>query len=220
MQVMVRIVSLLAAIFLAGASASSQTDPSKPNAAPSATHADESLPHDRHNGMTVSADPYTTPDRAKDKFGKNDPLAVGILPVEVFMRNETDEPIRIDLSTIQLEVRPRGGRLQGIDSLTVEEVAIAIAHPKGTPAPQARRFPIGIPMPAKDAKAEKIADTLRPLALDTDLVPPMGTIHGFLFFDVGHDLSFLPSASLYVPDAVGMSSNKPLIFFEVPLGKP
>lgn len=217
---MVRIVSLLAAILLACASASSQSNSSKVNAAPSASHADGSLPHDRHSGMTVSADPYTTPERVKDKFGKIDFSAVGILPIEVYMRNETDEPIRIDLRTVQLEVRPRGGKLQGINPLTVEEVAIAIAHPKGTPPPQARRFPIGIPMPAKDAKADKVADTLRPLALDADIVPPMGVIHGFLFFDVGHDLSFLPNASLYVPDAVGMSSNKPLIFFEVPLGKP
>jgi hypothetical protein len=217
---MVRIGSLLAATFLACATAVAQSNPPARNAAPAATHADESLPHDRHSGMSVSADPYTGSARAKDKFGKANPLAVGILPVEVVMRNETSEPIRIGLSTIQLEIRARGGRLQGIDWLTVEEVATMIAHPKGTPAPQARRFPMGIPLPEKDTKAEKLADTLRPLALDADIVPPTGTIHGFLFFDLGKDLSLLENASLYVPDAVSMSSNKPLIFFEVPLGKP
>jgi hypothetical protein len=217
---MLRIVSLLAATFLACASAFAQANSSAGNAAPSAVHADESLPHDRHGGMSVSAGPYTDPARAKDKFGKANPLAVGILPVEVVMRNETSEPIRINLSTIQLEVRPRGGRLQGVDWLTIEEVASAIAHPKGTPAPQARRIPMGIPVPVRDTRAEKLGDVLRPLALDADIVPPMGTIHGFLFFDLGHDLSLLANATLYVPDAVSMASNKPLIFFEVPLGKP
>jgi hypothetical protein len=217
---MARIVALLAATFLACASAFAQANSPSGSAAASAAHADESLPHDRHGGMSVSADPYTDPARAKEKFGKANPLAVGILPVEVVMRNETNEPIRINLSTIQLEVRPRGSTLQGIDWLTVEEVASAIAHPQGTPAPKARRLPMGIPVPTKDTKAEKFADSLRPLALDTDIVPPMGMVHGFLFFDLGHDLSLLSNASLYVPDAVGMPSNKPLIFFEVPLGKP
>lgn len=217
---MARIASLLAAMFLACASASAQSKPSSGNAAPSATHAEESLPHDRHSGMSVSADPYTNPERAKDKFGKANPLAVGILPIEVVMRNETNEPIHIDLSTIQLALRPRGGTLQGIDWLTVQQVASAIAHPKGTPAPQARRLPLGIPLSEKDTKAEKVADTLRPLALDADIVPPTGMIHGFLFFDLGHDFSLLANASLYVPDVVSMESKKPLIFFEVPLGKP
>jgi hypothetical protein len=216
----VRISLLLAATFLACGSAFAQANPSPANAAPAARRADQSLPHDRHGGMSVSADPYTNPERAKVKFGKANPLPVGILPVEVVMRNETSEPIRIDLNTIQLEIHARGGQLQGIDWLAVEAVASAIAHPKGTPAPQARRFPIGVPWPEKDTKSEKMADILRPLALDADIVPPMGMIHGFLFFDLGHDLSLLANASLYVPDAVSMSSNKPLIFFEVPLGKP
>jgi hypothetical protein len=217
---MARTVSVLAVTFLACASAFAQAAPSPRNDAPPGIHLDESLPHDRHGGMSVSADPYTSPQRSKDKFGKANPLPLGILPIEVVMRNETSEPIHIDLRTIQLEIRGRGDRLQGIDWLTVDEVAGAIAHPKGPPAPQSRRFPMGIPLPQKDTKAEKIADVLRPLALDADIVPPMGMIHGFLFFDLGHGLSLLANASLYVPDAISMTSSKPLIFFEVPLGKP
>jgi hypothetical protein len=217
---MTRIVSVLAAMFLACASAFAQAKPAPRDAALPAAHLDESLPHDRHGGMSVSAEPYTNPKRSKEKFGKADPLAVGILPVEVIMRNETREPIRIGLRTIQLEIRGRGARLQGIDWLTVGEVAGAIAHPKGTPAPQSRRFPIGVPLPQNDKKTDKIANILQPLALDADIVPPMGVVHGFLFFDLGHDLSLLANASLYVPDAISVTSKKPLIFFEVPLGKP
>jgi hypothetical protein len=170
--------------------------------------------------MSISADPYTSPQRSKKKFGKANPLPAGILPIAVTLRNETREPIRIGLRAIQLEIRGRGDRLQGIDWLTVDEVAGRIAHPKGTPAPQSRRFPIGIPLPQRDKKADKIADILRPLSLDADIVPPMGMIHGFLFFDLGHELSLLANASLYVPDAISMTSKKPLIFFEVRLGKP
>jgi hypothetical protein len=62
-------------------------------------------------------------------------------------------------------------------------------------------------------------DILKPLLLDVDVVPPMGVIHGFLFFDLNHDLSIADTASLYVPDVTNVPSNKQLMFFEVPLGK-
>ncbi|HVB56205.1 MAG TPA: hypothetical protein VNE63_07240 [Candidatus Acidoferrales bacterium] len=182
--------------------------------------AGNSLPHDRHDGLSVSVDSYPDAARAKAKFGKANPIPVGILPVEVFLSNETNQPIHIDLSTIQLEVHPPDSRRQDIDSLTVAAVADAVAHPDGPRAPQERRFPIGIPMPGKDKKAERVADLLRPLSLDADIVPPMGSIHGFLFFDLSHDMSLAETASLYLPDAKIVPSNKPLMFFEVALGKP
>src|SRR5690348_10144752 len=50
---------------------------------------------DRHDGLSISVDPYNEPGRAKEKFGKANPLAAGILPIEVSMRNDTDRPIRV-----------------------------------------------------------------------------------------------------------------------------
>jgi hypothetical protein len=182
------------------------------------SQADLSLPHDRHDGMTVSADPYTDPSRAKSKFGKANPLPVGILPVDVFLHNETNQPIKVDLSTIQLSVHFPGGRQQAIDALAISEVAAAVAHPGGPVAPSKPRFPIGIGG-GGDSKTDKMAETLRPLSLDADIVPPNATIHGFLYFDVNHDMSLVKSASLYVPDAATVPANKPLMFFEVSLGE-
>jgi hypothetical protein len=69
------------------------------------------LAHDTHEGMTILADAYDEPARAKEKFGKADPIQVGILPVEVFLRNESGHPIRIDLNTIQLVVHFRNGQI-------------------------------------------------------------------------------------------------------------
>jgi hypothetical protein len=177
-----------------------------------------SLPHDRHDGMTVSADPYTDLSRAKSKFGKANPVPVGILPVDVFLHNETDQPIKIDLSTIQLSVHFPGGRQQAIDALGIVEVAGAVAHPGGPVAPSERRFPIGVGG-GGDSKTDKMAEMLRPLSLDADIVPPNATIHGFLYFDVNHDMSLVKTASLYVPDAATVPANKPLMFFEVALGE-
>jgi hypothetical protein len=93
-----------------------------------------------------------------------------------------------------------------------------VAHPKGPSAPQARRFPIGIPSGA-DSKADKLAEILKPLSLDADIVPPMGTIHGFLFFDLNHDMSLVDTSSLYVPDVATIPPSKPMMFYEVPLGQ-
>jgi hypothetical protein len=182
-----------------------------------APEAASSLPHDRHGGLTITADAYSDADRAKAKFGKANPVPAGILPVEVTFGNETAEPMRVTLSTIQLNVRFPGGRQQYVDSLAVGQVADAIAHPNGPSAPSERRFPLGLPS-GGDKKVDKLMDILRPLSLDADIVPPMGAIHGFLFFDVSHDFSVVSRSSLYIPDVATVPSNKPLIFFEIPLG--
>jgi hypothetical protein len=215
---MTRTISIPAALLLACVCAFAQGNSSSSHAASSAARADDSLPHDAHEGLSVSADAYSDVARAKEKFGKANPVPLGILPVEVFLRNETAQPMRIDLSTIQLTVQPAGGHRQDIDSVPVQEVASAVAHPKGPSAPQARRFPIGIGS-VTDSKTDKMMEVLRPLFLDAEVVPPMGMIHGFLFFDLDRDMSLASDASLYVPDVSIAASQKALMFFEVPLGK-
>jgi hypothetical protein len=212
-----RLSLLCAAILLGLTFASGQTgSPATSKAAPANDEA--TLAHDRHDGLDLSADPYTDAERAKTKFGKADPIPAGILPVEIFLRNELDQPIRIDLSTIQLEVHPPEGNRQEIDSLSTEQVANAIVHPEGPPAPTTRRFPpIGIPTGGKDKKVQSMEQSLQPLALDADVVPPMGMIHGFLFFNLSHQISLAQNASLYIPDAMVVPSNKALMFFEVSL---
>jgi len=177
------------------------------------------LPHDTHDGLTIQADPYTERARAKQKFGKADPLSVGILPVEVTLRNATDKPIRVDINTIQLEVRLRSSGRQDLDWISAEDVAALIAHPAGAGAPSRPRVP-GLPIPSGDKKADKLAEILKPLTLDADTIPPMGAVHGIIYFNVSNDIGLADDATLYIPDVVTLPSKKPLMFFEVPLGKP
>jgi hypothetical protein len=116
-------------------------------------------------------------------------------------------------------VHPDSGR-QDVDNLTVSEVASIVVHPEGAAEPHTRRFPIGIPA-SNDKKVDKLVELLQPFALNADVVPPMNQIHGFLFFNVNHDVYLVRNASLYVPDVTMIPSKKALIFFEVPLvGKP
>lgn len=192
---------------------------SNPASAPAATSS--VLPQDAHGGLTVSVDPYADPHRAKDRFGKSaDPVPAGILPVDVYLKNDTPHPMRVNLETVQLDVQSGGENQQYLDWLTIGQVAYKIRHPNGSPsAPSAKRFPVGLPLPGKDKKIDTIVDELRPFVLASDVVPPLGTIHGFLFFDVNHDFTSVPKASLYVPDVTLLPAKTPLMFFEVPLTK-
>lgn len=189
--------------------------------APAAAASPSALPQDNHGGLTVSVDPYTDPHRAKDKFGKSaNPVSVGILPVNVYFKNDTPHAMRVNLETVQLEVKSGEETHQYVDWLTVGQVANMIRHPGGSPsAPSARRFPVGIPVPGKDKKVDTIVDQLRPFVLNSNVIPPLGTIHGFLFFDVSHDFSAAEKASLYLPDVVVLPDKTALMFFEVPLMK-
>ena len=208
--------SLLAAGTLLGQSRAAPTA-SAPQAVASSP-ASSALPQDRHEGLTVSVDPYTNSQRAKEKFGKSaNPVPAGILPVDVSLKNQTPHPIKIDLETVQLEVRLDGASHQDIDWLTIGQVANLIVHRGATSAPSVRRFPVGIPTPSKDKKVDNLAAELRPFALDSDVVPPLGSTHGFLFFNLSHNFEAVLKSSLYLPDVAFLPDKKPLMFFEVPL---
>jgi hypothetical protein len=216
--IMIKLSFVAAALLLIGTSAFGQSDASSGKAPSPAAAAAAAAREDRHEGLSIVADPYTDAPRAKEKFGKANPLAVGILPIEVFIHNESTQPIRVDLTTVQLEVRMRSGPRQDIDWLTAAEVAKAIAHPGGARDPQRRRLPVPVPMPSKDKNAQKLAEILSPLALDADVIAPKSSVHGFLYFDVNHDVSVVSKSSLYVPDVVVVPTNKVMMFFDVPLG--
>ena len=211
-----RIAAFLASFLVLCASAFGQSASSPPDPKPAAK-APAPLPSDQHSGLTVSVDPYTEAARTKDKFGKANPHDVGILPVEVFLRNDSDQPMRVNLETVQLEVTLKNGVRQEVDWLRAEEVAKLIAHPSGSADPHQKRLPL--PMKIGDKNVEKLANVLRPLTLDADVIPPKGTIHGFLYFDVSHEFSIASRSSLYVPDVSMAPGNEPLVFFEVPLRK-
>jgi len=176
-----------------------------------------SFARDHHSGLTIAADAYSDASRAKEKLGKANPVPSGILPVEVYLVNETDQPMQISLSTVQLDVMLQRGR-QDIDRLTPEQVAEIIVHPNGAKTPTAPRLPI--PLGGGDSKVDKMVTEIRHVALEADIVPPNGTIHGFLFFDVNHQLDVAEHSNLYIPNVRVVATNQALIFFEVPLGKP
>ena len=210
--------AIVSSLWLAAATyVRAQNSAARAGSATGANTAAAALPHDSHDGLTIQADAYTDRGRSKDKFGKADPYPVGVLPVEVTLRNESNNLIRVDINTIQLEVRLQSGGRQDLDWLSAEDVAALIAHPAGAGAPSRPKI-AGLPIPSGDKKVDKLAEILKPLTLNADTIPPKGTVHGFVYFNVSHEMSLTDTAVLYVPDAVILPSRKALMFFEVPLG--
>ncbi len=175
--------------------------------------------HDKHEGLLIAADPYTDVERSKQTFGKDDPAKGGIVPIDVYFRNDTDQALRIELSTIRLEVDPPDEDHQKVAALSVKEVAVLVVHPRGPADPTVtrNRLPVPIPMPKHDKAVEKAAAALQAFAFDSDVLPPHSTLHGFFFFDLGRDMSMMRYAELYIPDVSIMNGNKLLMFFDIPL---
>jgi len=172
---------------------------------------------DAHQDFVVAAQAYGDAAQSKEKFGKGaDPYPAGLLAVDVYFRNDMKLPVHVDLSTIRLDMDDPNGQKFHLEALRLAQAANDIAHPKGPATPSARRLPI--PFPSGDSKQQKVMDKLRPFTLQSDIVPPGGTIHGCVFFDVSHRFDLVPHATLYVPDVKSVASDTGLIYFEVALG--
>ena len=57
-----------------------------------------------HEGMTITARPWTDPALYKEKFAKKSPYAAGIVAVHVVFRNDSDDSMKINLERIRLNV--------------------------------------------------------------------------------------------------------------------
>jgi hypothetical protein len=171
---------------------------------------------DSHEGFTVAADAYSDPARTKEKFAKADPYKAGLLAVDVFLKNDTAYPVHVDLSTIRLDVDSPDGQRSHLPALNLEAAAKQIAHPEGPSLSVPHRLP-PILSTGEDGKTRDAEKKLDPLALQSDVVPPNGTLRGFLFFDVSGHFDLVPYASLYVPDVKSVAADNPMIYFDVPL---
>lgn len=180
-----------------------------------------SLPaRDSHEGLLVAADPYQDATRYKTRFGKKNPYDAGILAIEVYFRNDSDKPIRLDLEAIRLLLSPPGFDKQRLGPLSAEDVADRILN-RGASDPTARRRPL--PVPGRGPKTghgkewDELVASLRAGAFESDLLPPRGTVHGLFFFDIDRRYDWLAYARLYIPDLRFMTDKKALLFFDVDL---
>lgn len=177
---------------------------------------------DAHQDLTIVADPYMTADRyKKETFGKNSFFAAGIIAIDVYFRNDNDAPIRLNGNTIQLVISQPDQNRQRLGMLSPEDVADRTLLTGNANVGVRRPFPFPNPTsgPGHNKNWVEMTDTLRSVALGTDVLPPHATTHGFLFFDLNHDFGAIHYSHLYIPDLAFMTNHNALFFFDIDLAE-
>jgi hypothetical protein len=176
-----------------------------------------------HEGLTVSALPWTDPAQYKEKFPKKSPFAGGVLAVQVAFRNDSDDSVRINLERIRLTVQIDSDNRQEVQSLDSEQLADAVLKPK-VKDPTASRGP-RLPIPTGGSKGGRdkhwteLQTQAQNASVPTSVVAAHGTVQGLLYFDLQNQFDLLQSAHLYVPQLVQMQSGRALTFFDIDLSR-
>ena len=173
-----------------------------------------------HEGMTISAQPWTNPALYKEKFHKKSPYAAGIVALQVMFRNDSDDSLKVNLERIRLNVTLSEEDHQALNPLTSDQAADVILKPGAKNVTRSRfPIPIGGPKVGHDKKWVEVAQELREAGVRASVVAPHSSVQGLLYFDLQNQFDLLNSARLYVPDIVALEKNRGLMFFEIDLGQ-
>ena len=208
-----RKLTLFLATFLAPHLAAGQATPQQQP--PLKTSALES-----HEGMTISALPWTNPALYKEKFHKKSPYASGIVALQVVFRNDSDDSLKVNLERIRLNVTLSEEDHQALNSLTSEQAADVILQPSVKNLGRSRfPLPIGGPKVGRDKKWMELEQELREAGVKGSIVAPHSSVEGLLYFDLQSQFDLLSNAHLYVPDIIALEKNHGLMYFEIDLSQ-
>jgi hypothetical protein len=211
MRKLTLIVPFLAASLLAGPPGATQQQTSLKTA---------SL--ESHEGMTITARPWTDPALYKEKFPKKSPFAAGIVAVQVVFRNDSDDSLKINLERIRLNVMLSEEDHQALNPLSPEEAADVIMNPGAKDPTKNRKkfpFPTGAPKVGHDKHWAEVEKAMEDAAVQSSIVAPHRAVEGLLYFDLRSQFDLLNSAHLYVPEIVAIEKNRGLLYFEIDLSR-
>jgi hypothetical protein len=175
-----------------------------------------------HEGVTISAQPWTDAATYKAKFPKKSPLASGIVAIDTTIRNDSDDSMKIDLEQIRLNVTVSEDNRQALRSLTADDVADVVTDTRGKDPSETRRSPIPIPRGPKTGRDKhwtEMQKAAADAAVPSSIVAPHRSVQGLLYFDLQGQLDLLSSAHLYIPDVRALEKNHPLLYFEIDLSR-
>jgi hypothetical protein len=176
-----------------------------------------------HEGMTITARPWTDAALYKEKFPKKSPYAAGILAIQVAFRNDSDQSIKVNLERILLNVRLSEDNQQGLQPLSSEEAADVIMNPGASDPTKTRKrfpFPTGGPKIGHDKHWAEVEKSIQEAGVPSSIVAPHSTVQGLLFFNLRSQFDLLSTAHLYVPEVVALEKNHGLLYFEIDLSRP
>jgi hypothetical protein len=173
-----------------------------------------------HEGMTISARPWTAPALYKEKFHKKSPYTAGIVGVQVTFRNDSDDSLKVNLERIRLNITLSEDNRQALDPLTSEQAADVILQPSAKNLGRSRfPIPIGGPKVGHDKKWVEVEQELREAGVKASIVAPHSFVQGLLYFDLRGQFDLLNSSRLYIPDVVALEKNRGLLYFEIDLSQ-
>jgi hypothetical protein len=175
-----------------------------------------------HEGMTITARPWTDPALYKEKFPKKSPFAAGIIAVQVAFRNDSEDSMKINLERIRLNVALSEEDHQALYPLSPEDAADVILNPSAKDPTKIRKpfpFPTGAPKVGHDKHWAEVEKTIEDAGVQASVVAPHSTVQGLLFFDLRSQFDLLNSAHLYIPEVLAIEKNRGLLYFEIDLGR-
>jgi len=175
-----------------------------------------------HEGMTITARPWTDPALYKEKFPKKSPFAAGIIAIQVAFRNDSDESMKINLERIRLNVTLSEEDHQSLYPLSPDEAADVIVNPGAKDPTKSRKkfpFPTGAPKVGHDKHWAEVQKSVEEAGVQSSIVAPHSTVQGLLCFDLRSQFELLNSAHLYVPEILAIEKNRGLLYFEIDLGR-
>ena len=171
-----------------------------------------------HEGLTITADPWTDQAKYKEKFPKKSPYTAGVLALQVSFRNDSDDSMKVNLSRIRLTVHLDAENTQELPSLSAEELVQAMLKSGGKDPTATRRLPVPLPKGRKDKNADEFRREAQEAAVPTGVIAPHSTVQGLLYFDLQNQFDLLDTAHLYIPELVLMRGNRELTYFDIDLG--
>jgi hypothetical protein len=174
-----------------------------------------------HEGLTISAQPWTDASLYKEKFPKKSPFAAGIVAMQVVFRNDSNESMKVSLDRIRLSFQIDQDNRQELQSLTPAQVADQVLKPGGKdPAKSRARIPLPVSIPHNNDKHwTELQQQAEAAGVPANVIAPHSSVQGLLYFDLQGQFELLNEARLYVPDVLVMENNRSLTYFEIDLSK-
>jgi hypothetical protein len=175
-----------------------------------------------HEGLTISAQPWTEAALYKEKFPKKSPFAAGIVAMHVVFRNDSNESMKVSLDRIRLSFQLDQDNRQELKALTAGQVADEVLKPGGKDPSKSRSkisLPVSIPH-NNDKHWTELEQQAETAGVPANVIAPHSSVQGLLYFDLQGQFDLLDGARLYVPDIVVMENNRSLTYFEIDLGRP
>src|SRR3984893_215025 len=175
-----------------------------------------------HEGLTISAQPWTDAALYKEKFPKKSPFAAGIVAMQVVFRNDSNESMKVSLDRIRLSFQIDQDNRQELQALTPAQVADQVLKPGGKdPSKSRSKIPLAVSVPhsGNDKHWTELEQQAETASVPANVIAPHSTVQGLLYFDLQGQFDLLNGARLYVPDVLVMENNRSLTYFEIELNK-